>query len=111
MVIKKAFPSLLFLFDLILSILALQRVISSTTLVDTRIITILDCCTSTTSKVCELQDIIRNKYVFRLDVSVKDAIPVHVIHRLCELIHIDLYPIFSNVMSSSADQFVDIHVH
>ena len=49
--------------------------------------------------------------VFRLDVSMEDTVPVHMVDGLYELIHIVLDPILRQVVSLSFDSIVHIHIH
>ena len=49
--------------------------------------------------------------VFRLDVSMEDTVPVHMVDGLYELIHIVLDPILRQVVSLSFDGIIHIHVH
>ncbi|KAL3917804.1 MAG: hypothetical protein SGPRY_006260, partial [Prymnesium sp.] len=41
----------------------------------------------------------------------EDAVTVHVVHRFEQLVHVALDPSFGQVVSSPADELVDVHVH
>ena len=47
----------------------------------------------------------------RFDVSVEDAISVHVIDGLEDLIHVILDPLLGQIMPPAFDSFVHIHIH
>lgn len=46
-----------------------------------------------------------------LDVSVEDAVAVHVVHALHELVHVVLDPVLCNVVPPPSDELIDVHVH
>jgi hypothetical protein len=41
----------------------------------------------------------------------EDAVAVHVIHRLDELIHVALHAVLGDVVPPPADELVNVHVH
>jgi hypothetical protein len=66
---------------------------------------------TTAAKVCQLKVIIHNEDVFWLDVSMEDAIAMHVIQALHKLIHVTPDKVFSEVMTTASDKLVNVHVH
>ena len=46
-----------------------------------------------------------------LNVAMEDAVPVHVVHRLEQLVHVDLDPCLGKVLTAAADELIDVHVH
>lgn len=55
---------------------------------------------SAAAEVGELQAVIHNQNVLRFYIAVENAVPVHVVHRLDELIHVQLYSILGQVVAS-----------
>jgi hypothetical protein len=66
---------------------------------------------SAAAKVCQLKSVVHDEDVLRLDVAVEDAVAVHVVHGLDELVHIALDALLRHVVPPPADQLVDVHVH
>ena len=66
---------------------------------------------SAAAKVCKFEHIVCNEDIFRLNIAMEDAVAVHVVHRLGELIHVNLDSVFGNIMSAPANELIDIHVH
>jgi hypothetical protein len=75
--------------------------------------------TSAAAKVCELdgfsgqEDILPNSYqsYLRFNVSVKNAVPVHVFDGLHELVNVVLHSGLRQVALAAFDGFVQIHFH
>ena len=47
----------------------------------------------------------------RLNIAVKDPIPVHMIHRFDKLIHVAFYTILGKVVPAAPNELVDITLH
>ena len=63
------------------------------------------------SEVCQLNMVLTKEDIFRFNVSVKDAISVHVVYRLDKLVHVVLYSVFRQVMPFPFYGIVHVHVH
>jgi len=55
--------------------------------------------------------VFREEDVLRLDVSVEDAVSVHVVNRFDKLVHIVLNSVLRQVMPFAFDSIVHVHVH
>lgn len=67
--------------------------------------------TSTRSKICQFDHIIKQQNVFRLDVSMKNSLLMHVRDCFHQLINVKLYSIFREIMGSSFNCFIHVHFH
>lgn len=65
----------------------------------------------TGAKVGQLHLIFFQKNVLRLDVTMKDAVSVHVIDRFEHLVHVVLDALLGQVVAPSLDRLVHVHVH
>jgi len=54
---------------------------------------------------------IKESVYLRLDVSVKNAIAMHVVNGLQHLVHVVPYPLLRQVVSAAFNGFIKIHVH
>ena len=63
------------------------------------------------AEVGELELVVRDQDVLRLDVAVEDAVAVHVVHALEQLVHVILDALLLQVLPPPADELVDVHVH
>lgn len=54
---------------------------------------------------------LNEKDYLRLDVSVEDSVPVHVIDRLEHLIHVVFYSLLWQVVTPAFDRLIHVHVH
>lgn len=62
-------------------------------------------------EVSQLDHIVFDENVLRLDVSVKNAIAMHVVDRLQHLVHVVPHPLLGQVVSAAFNGFIKIHVH
>jgi hypothetical protein len=58
-----------------------------------------------------LEAVVHDEDVLGLDVAVEDAVAVHVVHGLHQLVHVVLQPLLPDVVPPPADELVDVHVH
>mmetsp|Transcript_103958 Transcript_103958/g.238005 ORF Transcript_103958/g.238005 Transcript_103958/m.238005 type:complete len:242 (-) Transcript_103958:19-744(-) len=66
---------------------------------------------TTAAQIRQLQGVIPDEDVLRLDITVEDAVPVHVVHCLTELVHVHLNLGLRKIMPSPPDALVHVHVH
>ena len=64
-----------------------------------------------TTEICEFHAVVHYQNILRLNVPMENAVPVHVIDRLQQLIHVVLDSIFRQVVSAALYGIVEIHVH
>ena len=62
-------------------------------------------------KIRQLQFVVHNQDVFRLDVPVENTVAVHVVHGLQQLEHVHLDLLLREVVPAPPDEFVDVAVH
>ena len=55
--------------------------------------------------------VLHEQNVLGLDVSVEDSVPVHVINRLKQLIHVVFDPVLGQIVAFALDCIIHIHVH
>jgi hypothetical protein len=55
--------------------------------------------------------VLAQQNIFRLDVSVKNAVPVHVVDTLNQLVHVVLDSVFWQVVAFALNGIVHVHVH
>ena len=55
--------------------------------------------------------ILHEENVLGLDVSVENAVPVHVVYGLEQLVHVVFDSVFGQVVSLALDRVVHVHVH
>lgn len=67
--------------------------------------------TSAGSKVCKLNHIARNQNILRLDISVINAVSVHMVYRLEDLVHHLLDSRLWERRPFSFDGFIHVHLH
>ena len=63
------------------------------------------------AKVCQLHLIVLQQNVLRLDVSMEDAVPVHVVDRLENLVHVELDALLWQVVPPPLYRLIHVHVH
>mmetsp|Transcript_5980 Transcript_5980/g.17996 ORF Transcript_5980/g.17996 Transcript_5980/m.17996 type:complete len:257 (-) Transcript_5980:263-1033(-) len=63
------------------------------------------------AKVGQLELFVGYQDILRLDVAVKDAVPVHVLDRADQLVHVPLHSRLGKVLPPPADELVYVHVH
>ena len=54
---------------------------------------------------------LNEKKYLRLDISVEDPVPVHVIDRLEHLIHVVFYSLLRQIVTPAFDRLIHVHVH
>ena len=67
--------------------------------------------TSTRSKICKFNHIIKKQNVFRLNISMKNSLLMHVRDCFHQLINVKLYSIFREIVGSSFNCFIHVHFH
>ena len=63
------------------------------------------------AKVGQLHLVLHQQDVLRLDVTMENAVPVHVVYRLHELVHVVLDTLFWQVVATALDGVVHVHLH
>lgn len=63
------------------------------------------------SKIGQLDVVLHEQNVFRLDIPMEDSVSVHVINGLEQLIHVIFDPILGQIMAFALDCIIHIHVH
>jgi hypothetical protein len=66
---------------------------------------------STGTEVSELYLVVHQQNVLGLDVSVKDAVSVHVVDRFQKLVHVVLHSVLRQVVSTAFDSIIHVHIH
>ena len=67
--------------------------------------------TAAGAKVGEFNLVLHQKNVLRLDVTMEDAVAVHVVDRLHELVHVVFDALLRQVVAASLDSIVHVHLH
>ena len=67
--------------------------------------------TSTRAKISELKRVVQNEDVLWFDVSVENAVPVHVVDTFHELVHVVQHLVFRKVLAPATDQLINVHFH
>ena len=67
--------------------------------------------TTTGAEVSQLHVVLHEEDVLRLDVTMEDAVAVHVVDRLQQLVHVVLDAVLRQVVSLALDGIVHVHVH
>lgn len=62
-------------------------------------------------KVSKFDVVFRKENVLRLDVSVEDAVSVHVVNRFDKLVHVVLHSVLRQVVPFAFDSVVHVHIH
>lgn len=63
------------------------------------------------SEVSKLDMVLREQDVFWFDVAVEDAVSMHVVDALDQLVHVILHPVLRQVVPLALDGVVHVHVH
>ena len=66
---------------------------------------------TTRAEISQLDLVFHKEDVLRLDVSVEDAVSVHVVNGLHQLVHVVLDALFRQVVPPALDSVVHVHLH
>lgn len=66
---------------------------------------------TTASEICKLQAVVHDEDVFGLDVSMENAIAMHMVHAFHQLPHAISNKVLRQVMAPASNELIDVHIH
>ena len=55
--------------------------------------------------------VLHEENIFGFNITMKNAVPVHVVYRLKKLVHVILHSILRQIVSLTLDGVIHVHVH